>query len=58
MKKKVSKLTLNRETLVNLSNNELNQAAGAWSLGGSCDSCNFSCDPYSVRICPTTSAAC
>ena len=54
MKKKLSKLTLNRETIHNLSKTELNQAAGGWSLGGTCESCNFSCDPASVRICPPT----
>ncbi|MEA2561061.1 MAG: hypothetical protein QOH06_2565 [Acidobacteriota bacterium] len=54
MKKKVSKLTLNRETLRNLNDTEINQAVGGWSLGGTCDSCNYSCDPVSVRICPPT----
>jgi natural product precursor len=55
MKKKLSKLTLSKETLRNLSEAQLSEVAGGYSLGGTCDSCNFSCDPSSVRICPPTS---
>lgn len=55
MKKKLQKLTLSKETLRKLNEAELNQAAGGYSLGGTCDSCNFSCDPTTVRICPLTS---
>jgi len=54
MKKRISKLTLNKETLHKLEDTQLNQAAGGWSIGGTCESCNFSCDPISVRHCPTS----
>jgi exopolysaccharide biosynthesis protein len=46
MKKNARKLTLNRETLHNLTNSQLQGAAGAASIYNSCD-------PDSVRICPS-----
>ena len=46
MKKTVKKLTLSRETLHNLVDSQLQGAAGAASIYNSCD-------PDSVRICPT-----
>ena len=54
MKKRLSKLTLNRETLRNLSEPQLNQVAGGWSIVRTCNTCDPSCDPNSVRICPIT----
>lgn len=46
MKKDARKLTLNRETLRNLADSQLQGAAGAASIYNSCD-------PDSVRICPS-----
>lgn len=46
MKKTVKKLALSRETLRNLANSQLQGAAGAASIYNSCD-------PESVRICPS-----
>ena len=54
MKKKLPKLTLSKETLRSLSAPQLNQVVGGYSLAGTCDSCNYSCDPNSARHCPIT----
>lgn len=53
MKKKLPKLTVNKETLRNISDTQISKAAGGYSLGGTCESCNYSCDPYTVRFCPS-----
>ena len=50
MKKTAKKLNLNRETLRALQEDILSAANG----GNTDSSCVFSCDPVTVRICPST----
>ena len=52
-KKKIldRKLTLQRETLRGLEGAQLQEAAGAYTLNGSC--CNSSCDTETVFVCYT-----
>jgi hypothetical protein len=49
MKKSVKRLTLNRETLRTLE--DLSGINGGWATDASCVN---SCDPVSVRICPSS----
>ncbi len=52
MKKNASrKLTLSRETLRNLEEQSLGNVNGGFRTDASCAN---SCDPVSVRICPTS----
>lgn len=53
MKKKLPKLTLGKETLRNLSETQSKLAAGDGWTNHTCGSCQFSCDPYTFRICVT-----
>lgn len=51
MKKSTKKLTLSRETIHALEANNLTAVNGGWRTD---DSCVASCDPVSVRICPSS----
>lgn len=50
MKKISKRLTLNRETLRVLADDNIREAAGGLPTDASCVA---SCDPISVRICPS-----
>lgn len=55
MKKISKKLTLNRETLRHLEDQNLREAAGGFRTE---DSCANSCDPGATFICPTSRRIC
>ncbi|HTG33312.1 MAG TPA: class I lanthipeptide [Thermoanaerobaculia bacterium] len=51
MKKVSKRLNLNRETLRSLDKDHLEAVNGGWPTDASCAN---SCDPISVRFCPST----
>ncbi|MEO6191410.1 MAG: class I lanthipeptide [Thermoanaerobaculia bacterium] len=54
MKKTSKRLNLNRETLRGLDDNHLQEVNG----GVTNASCEYSCDPVSVRVCATSRYTC